>query len=144
MKENVDQGVKDRLQKDSNGEEEVDTMKDIPDSFCLYRIILALPQFSFDINKLSNEKMLSMQFDDFSINGEMRKKGQLFRLNIDDITVKQYQLKNNNIYQTILATIEQKDDKPKKDEQIQKGTCYIEFENNPALEKSNFRFKFRN
>ena len=144
LKENVDQGVKDRLQKDSNGEDEVDTMKDIPDSFCLYRIILALPQFSFDINKLSNEKMLSMQFDDFSINGEMRKKGQLFRLNIDDITVKQYQLKNNNIYQTILATIEQKDDKPKKDEQIQKGTCYIEFENNPALEKSNFRFKFRN
>ena len=144
LKENVDKNVKDLLKKDSKGDDEIDTMKDIPDSFCLYKILLTLPQFSFDINKLSNEKMLSMEFNNFTINGEMRKKGQFFSLLIDDISVKQYQLKNNNMYETILATIEQKDDKPKKPEQSRKGTCFIEFENNPSLEKSNFRFKFRN
>ena len=50
MKENIDQGVKDRLSK-SGQSNEVDTLKDIPDNFCLYRVILKLPLFSLDINK---------------------------------------------------------------------------------------------
>ena len=143
MKENIDQGVKDRLSK-SGQSNEVDTLKDIPDNFCLYRVILKLPLFSLDINKQNNEKMISIESNNFQVKGEIRKKGQFFSLLIDDIFVKQYQLKNNNMYETIMATIEQKDDKPKKEGQVTKGACYIEFENNPSFKNSNFRFKYRN
>ena len=146
MKEDVNENVKEKLKlSTSSSSGEIDKLKDIPDDYVLYKISLELPMFSLDINKSIKEKMLSMEFDNLSINGKMKKKGQLFNLSIDDISAKQYQLKNNNMYETILATIEQKDDKPKNKEDIKNGgTCDIEFENNPNLEKSNFRFKFRN
>ena len=48
------------------------------------------------------------------------------------------------MYDTLIATIDQKDDEKKKSGQSRKGACYIEFENNPSFEKSNFRFLFRN
>ena len=127
---------------------EIDKMKDIPDNFSLYEISLILPTFSLDINKSFDKKMLSMGFNNFSVKGIIRKKGQLFKLSIDDISAKQYQLKNNKIYESILATVEQKDEQPKnienKEENKQGGAFDIEFENNPNLEKSNFRFKYRN
>jgi hypothetical protein len=48
----------------------------------------------------------------------MKKKGQFFSLLIDDISVKQYQLRdeNENVYETLMASIEQKDDQHQKDE----------------------------
>ena len=92
LKENVDKGVQERLKKAQSGE--VDTMRDIPDNFCLYRILLKLPSFYMDINKQNDEKMLSTEFTNFSVTGEMRKKGQLFNLLIDDVTAKQNQLED--------------------------------------------------
>ena len=143
LKENVNKGIQERLKR--NQSQEIDTMKDIPDNFCLYKILLKLPSFYMDINKQFDEKMLSMEFTNFSITGEMRKKGQLFSLLIDDVTVKQYQLEDKyKMYETLITTKEQKGDKEKKSEQTRKGACFIEFENNPNFEKSNFRFKFRN
>ena len=142
LKKNVNEGMKELLNKESS--DEIDTMKDIPDNFCLYRVILNLPNFSLDINKLTNERMLSIESNNFDLRAEIRKKGQFFSLLIDDISVKQYQLKNKNMYDTLIATIDQKDDEKKKSGQSRKGACYIEFENNPSFEKSNFRFLFRN
>ena len=144
LNENVDEEVRERLNKVAQGNNEVDTLKDYPDTFCLYKILLTLPIFSLDINKQKDEKMISIVSNNFSVNAEMRKKGQFFSLLIDDFSVKQYQLKNNNMYETIMATIEQRDDIKKAEKQTRKGACYIEFENNPTLEKSNFRLLFRN
>ena len=150
IEENVDEGVKQRLKKISeNSSNEVDTLRDIPDSFCLYRVRLSLPKVIFDINLQGAEKMLTMQFDKFNVIAEMKKKGQFFSMLIDDISVKQYQLKDNdneNVYRTLMASIEQKDDKNQKDEKEKdkQGALYIEFENSPRFEKSDFRFKFRN
>ena len=108
LKKNVNEGMKELLNKESS--DEIDTMKDIPDNFCLYRVILNLPNFSLDINKLTNERMLSIESNNFDLRAEIRKKGQFFSLLIDDISVKQYQLKNKNMYDTLIATIDQKDD----------------------------------
>ena len=141
--ENVDEGVKERLKKiHQNTSNEVDTMRDVPDSFCLYKVNISLPKVIFDINRQGQEKMITMEYIKFNIDAEMRKKGQYFSLLIDDIIVKQYQLKN--VYETLMASIEQKNDINIKDEKDKKGALYIEFENNPIFEKSNFRFKFRN
>ena len=145
LDENVDDIVKERLKKiQESASNEVDTLRDIPDSFCLYGVNISLPKVVFDINRQGEEKMISMEFYKFDIVAKMRKKGQFFSLLIDDIIVRQYQLKEDNVYKHLMASIEQKDDKNIKDEKDKKGALYIEFENNPAFEKSNFRFKFRN
>ena len=147
IEENVDEGVKQRLKKISESvTNEVDTLRDVPDSYCLYKVNLSLPKVIFDINRQGEEKMITMKFDRFNVIAEMKKKGQFFSLLIDDISVTQYQLKNDNVYETLMASIEQKDDKNEKDEieKDKQGALYIEFENNPQFEKSNFRFKFRN
>ena len=145
IEENVDKVVKERLKKvNENNSNEVDTLREVPDSFCLYKVNLSLPKVIFNINRQGEEKMISMEFYKFIIVAEMRKKGQFFSLHIDDIIVRQYQLKEDNVYKTLMASIEQKDDVNIKDEKDIKGALYIEFENNPAFEKSNFRFKFRN
>ena len=150
IEENVDEGVKQRLKKISeNATNEVDTLRDVPDTYCLYRVNLSLPKVIFDINRQGSEKMLTMEFDKFNVVAEMKKKGQFFSLLIDDTSVKQYQLKDNdneNVYETLMASIEQKDDINQKDEKEKdkQGALYIEFENNPRYEKSDFRFKFRN
>ena len=145
MKEDINKSFKHKLSASSSSE--YDKMKDIPDDYSLYEISLTLPTFSLDINKSFDDRMLSMGFNNFFVKGIIRKKGQLFKLSIDDISVKQYQLKKNKIYETILATVEQKDDRNKniENKEENKGGAFdIEFENNPKLEKSNFRFKYRN
>ena len=143
--ENIDEGVKERLKKISqNTANEVDTLRDIPDSFCLYKVNISFPKVVFDINRQGEEKMITMEYSKFNILAEIRKKGQFFSLLIDDIIVRQYQLKDDNVYETLMASIEQKDDQNVKDEKDKQGALYIEFENNPIFEKSNFRFKFRN
>ena len=144
LNKNMDQEIKDRLNQDPKEASEIDTMKDKPDSFCLYKIVIFLPVFYLDIKKQNQDKMISIISNNFSVYGEIRKKGQYFRLVIDDISVQQFQLKNNNMYGTLLATIEQKNDKKRPNEQTRSSACFIEFENNPSFEKSNFRFKFRN
>ena len=145
IEQNVDQEVKERLKKISDtASTEVDTLRDVPDHFCLYKVNLYLPKVLFNINRQGEEKMISMEYDKFNIDAEMRKKGQFFSLLIDDIIVKQYQLKDDNVYETLMASIEQKNDTNVKDEKDKQGALYIEFENNPIFEKSNFRFKFRN
>ena len=143
LKENVDKGVQEILKRAPSQEQEIDKMKDIADDFCLYKVMLRLPSFSFDINKQKDERMLSIESNNFSVNAELRKKGQFFSLLIDDIAIKQYQLKNKNMYENLVATIEQKNDM-KKGQKTGGGAFYIEFENNPTFEKSNFKFKFRN
>ena len=143
IEENIDEGVKERLRKINKSDtNEVDTMRDVPDSFCLYKVNISLPQVIFDINRQGEEKMITMEYTKFNIVAEMRKKGQFFSLLIDDIIVRQYQLKN--VYETLMASIKQKNDQNIKDEKDKQGALYIEFENNPIFEKSNFRFKFRN
>ena len=132
-----DEETKERLKKEiiqkSNS-----IMDDLDDSFCIYKANFILPELNFDINRQGNEKMASMIFKTFKVTGEIRKQGQFFSLSIGDVYMKQYQLKNT-VYSTLIASIE---DKNKNN--LSEGAFYIEYENNPAYEKSNFRFKFRN
>ena len=114
---------------------------ELDDSFCLYKANFVLPELNFDINRQGNEKMLSMIFNNFKVVGEIRKQGQFFSLSIGDISMKQYQLKNT-VYSTLIASIEEKNNYFGDDSN--EGAFHIEYENNPAYEKSNFRFKFRN
>ena len=116
-------------------------MDDLDDSFCLYKAKFFLPELNFDINRQGNEKMISMIFKNFQVVGDIRKQGQFFSLNIGDVYMEQYQLKNT-VYSTLIASIEDK--KNTINETFNEGAFYIEYENNPAYEKSNFRFKFRN
>ena len=128
-----------------NISDEIDLLTDLPDDFILYKIKLSLPEFNFNINSQGLDKMITMAFKQFNIAGDMKKKGQYLSLFIGDISVLQYQLKNTP-YKTLVSTIEQKNDQNEKDEKEEnkKGALYIVFENNPNLEKSDFRLKFRN
>ena len=65
LKKNVNEGMKELLNKESS--DEIDTMKDIPDNFCLYRVILNLPNFSlenFSPSIISNTR-LAEKLNDF-------------------------------------------------------------------------------
>ena len=142
---NIDEDVKMRLKANFDNTNEIDSLNDLPDDFILYKIKLSLPEFKFNINSQGLDKMITMAFKQFNILGEIKKKGQFFSLFIGDVSVIQYQLKDT-IYKTLVSTVEQKNDHHDKDEKEEdkKGACYIEFENNPTLEKSDFRLKFRN
>ena len=146
IEQNIDENVKLRLKAENeDAGNEIDLLSDLPDDFILYKIKLTLPEMKFNINSQGLDKMISMTFKKFNILGDMKKKGQFFSLFIGDISVVQYQL-IDTVYQTLVATVEQKHDQNDKDEKEEdkKGACYIEFENNPNLEKSDFRLKFRN
>ena len=60
LNENINKGIQERLKRKQS--QEIDTMKDIPDNFCLYKILLKLPSFYMDIN-----------------NGNLRKKNNSFK-----------------------------------------------------------------
>ena len=143
---NVDENVKMRLKANNTDvSDEIDLLNDLPDDYIQYKVKLKLPEFKFNLNSQGLDKMVTMAFKEFHVKADMKKKGQFFSLFIGDISVIQYQLKNT-VYQTLVATIEQKNDQNEKDEKDKdkKGALYIEFENNPALENSDFRLKFRN
>ena len=135
-----DEEIKERLKKEQI-QKRNSIIDELDDSFCLYKANFVLPELNFDINRQGNEKMSSMIFKSFKIAAEIRKQGQFFSLSIGDIFMKQYQLKNT-VYSTLIASVEDK--KNNINEISNEGAFYIEYENNPAYEKSNFRFKFRN
>ena len=146
IEENVDENVKMRLKaENSDSFDNIDLLSGIDDEFVLYKMKVNLPEFIFNINSQGLDQMINMVFKQFNVLGDLRKKGQFFSLFIGDISIEQYQLKDT-VYKTLVSTVEQKDDQSDKDEKDEdkKGACYIEFENNPNLEKSDFRLKFRN
>ena len=133
-----DEQTKERLKKEQFLKNNT-LMDELDDSFCVYKANFILPELNFDINRQGNEKMLSMVFNNFKVIGEIRKKGQFFSLSIGDIFMKQYQLKDT-VYSTLIASVEENNI----NNNLNEGAFYIEYENNPSYEKSNFRFKFRN
>ena len=145
IEQNVDENVKMRLKADNNMTSELDLLRDISDDFILYKFKLSIPEFNFNINSQGLDKMITMAFKKFIFIGHIKKKGQFFSLFIGDISVVQYQLEDT-VYETLVATVEQKNDEHEKDEKEEdkKGACYIEFENDPNLMNSDFRFKYRN
>ena len=146
IEENIDENVKMRLKAENEDSyDNIDLLSGIDDEFVLYKMKLHLPEFIFNINSQGLEQMITMVFKTFNVLVDLRKKGQFFSLFIGDVSVEQYQLKET-IYKTLVSTVEQKNDQSDKDEKDEdkKGACYVEFENNPNLEKSDFRLKFRN
>ena len=146
IEQNIDEDIKIRLKAENREiSNEINLLSDLPDEFILYKIKLVLPELKFNINSQGLEKLISMTFKKFNILCDVKKKSQFFSLFIGDISVSQYQLKDT-VYKTLVATVKQKNDENEKDEKDEdkKGACYIEFENNPNLEKSDFRLKFRN
>ena len=117
---------------------ETDYYPSLPDEFPLYRVDFSMPLCNMSILENKTTSMVDIVYKDFKIKGDLRKKGQFFSLFIDDIKVIQKKL-SDSPYQTLMETIPD----TASNEDTNDGAINMEFENNPNLEKSNYRFKFR-
>ena len=144
---NIDKQIEEILKK--NQSTEIDYYKDLLDSFILYQIDFTMVKCVMNILENKTKSMIEISFDKLHIKGDMKKKGQFFSLFIDDIKIFQNNLPHS-AYTTLMETVPDIDFDSSSENIIQSDTeqdncaMYIEFENNPALEKSNYRFKFRN
>ena len=137
--ENEEEEIDKEMQKKMSQEEqtaEIDFYRDIPDAFPLYHVEFIMPKCHMNILENKGLSMVDIVYENFKIQGELRKKGQLFSLFIDDIKVLQRR-QAESPYKSIMETIIDENDKENN------GAINMEFENNPALPKSNYRFKFR-
>ena len=116
---------------------------DASGDFSLLKINFEIPVISFNINRTQEEKLFSFVFKKFVVFGDLKNRQQLLILTINDMSMLQYQLPESK-YETIMTTVQQKNDTFKEDEKKKINACYIELENNPEFINSNFRIKFRN
>ena len=142
---NIDKQIEEILKREQSLE--IDFYRDLKDSFILYQIDFTMTKCVMNILENKTVSMIELIFDNLQIKGDMKKKGQFFSLYISDIQIFQKNLPDSP-YQTLMETVSDFQDEPAssiiKDNNEIDGAIYIEFENDPALEKSNYRFKFRN
>ena len=123
------------------GSVEIDPYYNLPDNFVLYHVDLVIIKHNFiiyedmELNKEKNNwkpqgELIKFVNEEFIIKADARKTGQLFIMSLKNVIFSQDKVKNPN-YNKILFGDEQFNT----DEKI----LYIEFENNPAFEKSNYR-----
>ena len=128
---------------------EIDYLRDINDSFVLYKIEFKLPRCILKMPENDNIEMIDLEFKEFNIYCEIKKKGQFFGLYVDDLKISQYQLKDS-VFKTLIETVEQKgDEEVNKDFNIvnknENGSALaIEFINDPNAEKCDYKFIFKN
>ena len=131
----------------SKNEGEIDFLRDVKDSFVLYKVELKLPKCILKIPENDDLEMIDLVFKDFKVLCDIKKKGQFFGLYVDDLTINQYQLKNS-VFKTLLETVEQKADKEdnnNNNDNKEKGSALtIEFINDPSFEKCDYKFIFKN
>ncbi len=128
---------------------EIDYLRDIKDSFVLYKVEFKLPRYILKMPENDEIEMIDLEFKNFNIYCEIRKKGQFFGIYVDDLKISQYQLKES-VFQTLIETVEQKgDEEDNKDFEIVNknengSTLAIEFINDPNFEKCDYKFIFKN
>ena len=120
---------------------EVDEYFDLPDEYVIYHASFKITTSIFTIyenmKQLSNKqwafgrKLVDFIAEDFIIDGEIRKNGQLYKMSLLNCSISQDKVSNED-YDKILFG-EKNEDKTSK-------VLYMEFEMNPKFEKSNYRF----
>ena len=118
-------------------------LPDASGDFNLLKINIEIPNIFFTINRSKEEKLFTMILKEFILFGDVKNRQQLITLSINDMSMLQFQLPESK-YQTIMTTVEQKNENFNEEEKKKINACYIEFENNPEFTNSNFRIKFRN
>ena len=145
---NLDKQIQTQLKTQKTVTVEVDEYFDLPDSYVLYLAKIQIDKMTFSIYDTMNliegnannqqriwkplMKIVDLTIDKFLIEGHIRKVGQLFIMSIGNITASQSKVKNKN-FQNII--------KGETTEDPESKLLYIEFENNPHFEKSNYRAK---
>ena len=146
---NLDKQIQTQLKTQKTVAVEVDEYFELPDSYIIYLAKFQIDKMTFSIYDTMNlikgnannqqhctwkpsMKIVDLAIDKFAIEGHIRKAGQLFIMSIGNITVTQSKAKNKNFQKLIKG--ETTDNQESK-------LLYIEFENNPHLEKSNYRAK---
>ena len=117
---------------------------DDSENFSFIKINLSINEIQINIKRIQEEKLFSIIFNNFILFCDLKNRQQLVRLTIDDISILQYQLPQSK-YQYLLTTITQKNEKFNEREKKGKLTAwYMELENNPNNENTNYRINFRN
>ena len=121
---------------------EVDEYFDLPDEYVIYHVsfeittsILTIYESMHQISQKQwsfGRKLIDFISDDFIIDGEIRKCGQIYKMSLLNCSISQDKVSNED-YDKILFGEKNNDKKSK--------VLYMEFEMNPKFEKSNYRFK---
>ena len=116
---------------------------DDSEDFSLLKINFEISEIQINIKRIKEEKLFTINLTKFISFGDINNRQQYVTLTINDISITQYQLPHTK-YQMIMATIKQRNEKLKEGEKNKINACYIELENNPKNDFSNYRIKFRN
>ena len=111
--------------------------------FSLVKINIEINEIQLNVKRCQEEKLFTIILKNFILFGDIKNRKQLITLTINDISMRQYQLPESK-YQMLMTTVAQKTEKLNAEEKKKLNACYIEFENNPDFDNSNFRIKIRN
>ena len=117
---------------------------DDSENFSFIKINLSINEIQINIKRIQEERLFTIIFNNFTLFCDLKNRQQLVRLTIEDISIIQYQLPQSK-YQYLLTTITQKNEKFNEREKKGKLTAwFMELENNPNNENTNYRIIFRN
>ena len=117
---------------------------DDSENFSFIKINLSISEIQINIKRIQEEKLFTVIFNNFILFCDLKNRQQLVRLTIEDISITQYQLPQSK-YHYLLTTITQKNEKLNEREKKGKLTAwYMELENNPNNENTNYKLIFRN
>jgi hypothetical protein len=142
--EEINKQIQEHLKK-SQFSQEIDFYRDLNDKFLLFKFNLILPVCSIAIleNKFT---MIEMIYTNFEIDAQIFKKGQKFKMEIDDIKITQNLLKETNFINIVetIETNEQKNEIKNDNKNSHGGAMSLTFINDPSFEKSDYKLIFRN
>ena len=104
---------------------------------------LEIPEIQFSLKRNQEEKLFTMILTKYLLSADVKNRKQTINMTINDMSLMQYQLPESK-YHMIMTTVQQKNEKFNEDEKEEINACNIEFSNDPELEKSNFKIRFRN
>ncbi len=141
--------VHEQLNKEKEIQENV--YQNLPEKYVLYDLKINLIKTVTTILEENNQKLIDLNLYDFEVVGKMGIKFQLISIYLNDIVANQYKV-DNTFFPKILETYEDDFIDRRKSEIAlarqtnlgKKGAFYIEFEKNPAMEKSDYRVLLRN
>ena len=136
--------VSNLIKKNINNIEELsEFFQDASDNITLLRINFEINEIQINVKRIQEEKLFTIDLVKTNFFCDIKNKQQFLTLTINDISIMQYQLPQSK-YQMIMSTIKQRNERFSEREKGKINACYIEFENNPKYDNSNYRIKFRN
>jgi len=141
--------VEEQLKKEKAIEEK--KISKLPANYILYDVKVTLVKAVVTILEEKSHKMIALHLIDLELAGKLGVKFQIFSVYLNDIVVNQYKV-DNSLFEKIVETYEDDFIDRRKSEialgkqtnKGRKGAFYIEFENNPDMEKSDKRVLLRN